>query len=206
MWVLIDLVPVLAMAAFHRDAPPVERRPWLRALPVTFLLVAVPLLAVEFTGHDGWVPGAPGLFCVLVAVACLVHAPRARSRATSGIWSLTLMLLAADTGLLRILTLGIYPHDPRMIWTGLAELAVMVAAAAVVAPDVRGLSSRGSRGVAGAGDRARRLREPILAKIHPRPPDDAPALEPAAAKNYTGQDQLRQNAPRTPAPHRDRGN
>ena len=206
MWILIDLVPVLAMAAFHRDAPPVERRPWLRALPVTFLLVAVPLLAVEFTGHDGWVPGAPGLFCVLVAVACLVHAPRARSRATSGIWSLTLMLLAADTGLLRILTLGIYPHDPRMIWTGLAELAVMVAAAAVVAPDVRGLSSRGSRGGRALGDRARRLREPILAKTHPRPPDDAPALEPAAAKNYTGLDQLRQHAPRTPAPHRDRGN
>jgi hypothetical protein len=159
MWVLIDLVPVLAMAAFHRDAPPVERRPWLRALPVTFLLVAVPLLIVEFTGHDGWVPGAPGLFCVLVAVACLVHAPRARSSVTSGMWSLTLMLLAADTGLLRIFTLGIYPNDPRMIWIGLAELGVMVAAAAVVAPDVRGLSERGSRGAAGAGDRARQLRE-----------------------------------------------
>jgi hypothetical protein len=73
-------------------------------------------------------------------------------------WSLTLMLLAADTGLLRIFTLGIYPNDPRMIWIGLAELVVMVAAAAVVAPDVRRLSTPGSRGVAGAEDRARPLR------------------------------------------------
>jgi hypothetical protein len=144
MWVLIDLVPVLAMAAFHRDAPPVTRRPWLLALPITFLLVAVPLLALEFTGHDSWVPGAPGLFCVLVALACLAHAPRARSRATSGLWSLTLILLAADIGLLRIFTLGIYPNDPRMIWIGLVELVVMVAAAAALAPDVRGLSSRES--------------------------------------------------------------
>jgi hypothetical protein len=132
------------MAAFHRDAPPVTRRPWLLALPVTFLLVAVPLLALEFTGHDSWVPGAPGLFCILVALACLAHAPRARSRATSGLWSLTLILLAADIGLLRIFTLGIYPSDPRMIWLGLVELVVMVAAAAALAPDVRGLSSRES--------------------------------------------------------------
>jgi hypothetical protein len=166
MWVLIDLAPVLAMAAFHRDAPPVARRPWLAALPVTFLLVAVPLLAAEFTGHDGWVPGAPGLFCVLVAVACLVHAPRARSRATSGVWSLTLMLLAADIGLLRICTLGVYPNDPRMIWIGLVELVVMVAAAAVVAPDVRGLSRRESWGVAGTGDGARRLR--VLRQLRKR--------------------------------------
>ena len=167
MWVLIDLVPVLAMAAFHRDAPPVERRPWLLALPVSFLLIAVPLLAVEFTGHGGRVPGAPGLFCALVAVACLVHAPRARSRATSGMWSLTLMLLAADTGLLRIFTLGIYPNDPLMILIGLVELAVLAAAAALVAPDVRGLSSRGSREVAGAEDRARRLPEPALRRQIP---------------------------------------
>jgi hypothetical protein len=35
-----------------------------------------------------------------------------------------------------------------MIWIGLVELVVMVAAAAMVAPDVRGLSSRGSWEVA----------------------------------------------------------
>lgn len=109
-------------------------------------------------GHDNWVPGAPGLFCALVALACLVHARTAHSSATSGMWSLTLMLLAADIGLLRIFTLGIYPNDPRMIGIGLVELAVMVAAAALVAPDALRLSRRGSREVAGAEDRARPLR------------------------------------------------
>jgi hypothetical protein len=56
--------------------------------------------------------------------------------------------LAADIGLLRIFTLGSYPNDPRMLWIGLVELAVMVAAAATLAPDVRGLSRRGSLEVA----------------------------------------------------------
>ena len=44
-WVLLNLAPVLAMAAFHRDAPPAARRPWLLALPASYLLVYVPLLA-----------------------------------------------------------------------------------------------------------------------------------------------------------------
>jgi hypothetical protein len=84
-WVLLDLAPVLALATFHRDSPPVRRRPWLLALPVCYLLVAVPLLAAELTGHSSWVPDTPGLYCVLVALACLAHAiclargPRGRS-------------------------------------------------------------------------------------------------------------------------------
>ena len=32
-WILINLVPVLAMTAFHRNAPAAERRRWLLALP-----------------------------------------------------------------------------------------------------------------------------------------------------------------------------
>lgn len=31
-WILLNFVPVLAMTAFHRNAPPVARRPWLLAL------------------------------------------------------------------------------------------------------------------------------------------------------------------------------
>ena len=45
--VLLDLAPVLAMAAFHWDAPPVARRPWLLALPAAFVLVVGPLLAAS---------------------------------------------------------------------------------------------------------------------------------------------------------------
>lgn len=35
----VNVLIVLAMGAFHRDAPPVRRRPWLVALPVAILLV-----------------------------------------------------------------------------------------------------------------------------------------------------------------------
>src|ERR1022692_3064136 len=103
-WVLLFLVPVLAMTAFHRDAPPAPRWPWLLALPANYLLVAVPLLALQATGNSAWLPDFSGLYCILVALACLAHAPRAWSRkaASSGVWSLTLALLAADAGAYRI--------------------------------------------------------------------------------------------------------
>jgi hypothetical protein len=136
-WVLLDLAPVLAMAAFHRDAPLVSRRPWLLALPAGYLLVFVPLLAAGLTGHAAWVPDFPGLCCILVSLICLAHLPRARSGlAGSGVWSLTLVLLAAVAGVFRIVSLGDYLHgNPHMIHVGLAELVILVAAAALVAAD-----------------------------------------------------------------------
>jgi hypothetical protein len=140
-WVLHDLVPVLAMAAFHRDAPPVARWPWLLALPANYVLVAVPELAAEATGHQAWVPDLPGLSCILVAVLCLAHAPRSLSRRPrTGVWSLTLVLLAAVAALYRIVSLGDYLQghylqDPHLITVGLAELLILVAAAALITPD-----------------------------------------------------------------------
>ncbi len=136
-WVLLDLAPVLAMAAFYCDAPPATRRPWLLALPATYLLAYVPLLAVQATGDLAWLPDTPGLLCVLASLACLAHAPRAWSRqsAGSGVWSLALTLLAALAGLYRIISLGDYRHDPHLIYVGLAELLILMAAAALVAPD-----------------------------------------------------------------------
>ena len=134
---LIDLAPVLAMAAFHRDAPPAARRPWLLALPVTYLLAYAPLLVLQATGNSAWVPDNSGLFCLLVAVACLVHAPRAWSRrsAGSGVWSLTLTLLAAVAGGYRVASLSDYLHDPHLIKVSLAELLILAAAVALVIPD-----------------------------------------------------------------------
>jgi hypothetical protein len=75
--------------------------------------------------------------CILVAFACLVRVPRAWSRraAGSGVWSLTLILLAAAAGAYRVITLSNYLHDPHMIAVSLAELVILVAAAALVAPD-----------------------------------------------------------------------
>jgi hypothetical protein len=135
-WVLLNLVPVVAMTAFHRDAPPAAGRPWLLALPAGCLLVVVPLLVLRATGNSAWLPDFPGLCCILVALACLVHAPRARSGQAdgSGMWSLTLTLLGAVAGAYRVITLSHYLGDLHLIKVSLAELLIL-AAAALVAPD-----------------------------------------------------------------------
>ncbi len=136
-WVLLNLAPVLAMTAFHRDAPPAARWPWLLALPAAYFLVAVPLLALQATGNSAWLPDFSGLYCVLAALACLAHAPRAWSRraAGSGPWSLALTLLAADAGAYRVFSLTDYLHDLHLIGVSLAELLILVIAGALVAPD-----------------------------------------------------------------------
>jgi len=136
-WVLINLAPVLAMTAFHSGAPPAARWPWLLALPANYILVAVPLTALQATGNSAWLPDFSGLYCVLAALACLAHAPRAWSRqaAGSGTWSLALVLLAADAGAYRIFSLTDYLNDPHLIGVSLAELLILVIAVALVAPD-----------------------------------------------------------------------
>ena len=136
-WVLFNLVLVLAMTAFHSGAPSAARWPWLLALPAGYLLVIVPLLALQATGNSAWVPDLAGQCCLLVAVACLAHVPRAWSRRApgSGVWSLTLTLLAAVAGAYRIATLTGYLHDPHLINVSLAELLIVLAAVALVAPD-----------------------------------------------------------------------
>ena len=136
-WVLFSLAPVAAMTAFHTGAPPAARWSWLLALPTGYLLVIVPLLVAQATGNLAWVPDFSGQCCLLVALACLAHAPRAWSRQAvgSGVWSLTLALLAAVAGAYRIVTLTGYAHDLHLITVSLAELIILVAAAALVAPD-----------------------------------------------------------------------
>ncbi len=135
-WILLELAPVLAMAAFHRDAPPVARLPWLVALPAGFLLVSAPMLAIEATGNSAWLPDTPGLCCVLVSLACLGYTIRARYRksAGSGVWSLTLTLLAVTAGVYRIVSLGDYVHYLHQINVSLAQLLILLIAAALVAP------------------------------------------------------------------------
>jgi hypothetical protein len=130
-WFLIDLAPVLAKAAFHRDAPPAAPRPWLLALPAGYVLVYGPLLALQATGNSAWLPDFPGLCCVLVALACLAHAPVAWSRRAAGTGPRSLAL----AGAYRIVSLAGYLHDPHLISVSLAELLIVLAAAALVAPD-----------------------------------------------------------------------
>jgi hypothetical protein len=136
-WVLLNLFPVLALTAFHRDAPPAARWPWLLALPAGYLLVYVPLTMLQGTGNFAWVPDFAGQCCIVVALACLAHVPRAWSRQAtgSGVWSLALTLLAAVAAAYRIATLGAYLGDPHLIYVSLAELLILAVAAALVAPD-----------------------------------------------------------------------
>lgn len=53
-------IPVLALVAFHRDAPAVARRVWLLALPIGVVLAFLPLAAsvtwprLSFAFPDGW--------------------------------------------------------------------------------------------------------------------------------------------------------
>lgn len=136
-WVLADLAPVLAMTAFHSGAPPAASGRWLLALPAGYVLVYGPLLALQATGNSAWLPDFPGLCCILVSLACLAHAPRAWSRKATGtgLWSLALALLAAVAGAYRIGTLTGYLYDPHLITVSLAELLILLAAVALIAPD-----------------------------------------------------------------------
>ncbi|MGD0243135.1 MAG: hypothetical protein ABSB59_22865 [Streptosporangiaceae bacterium] len=145
-WVLFDLATVVAMAAFHTDAPPVARRAWLLALPGYFLLVPVPVLVLQATGNQARLPDSAGLGCLVVSVACLAHAPKALSRSlarsrrgadpgASGAWSLALTLLAAAAGTWRVVSLASYVHHPHLIRVSLAELLILLAAVALVVPD-----------------------------------------------------------------------
>jgi len=137
-WILADLVPVLAMAGFHRTAPPVARRPWLLALPAGYVLLYGPLLTLQATGNSAWLPDFSGQCCILVSLACLAHAPRACSREATtgtGLWSLALVLLAAVAGAYRVVSLTGYLNDPHLIIVSLVELLMVVAAVALVIPD-----------------------------------------------------------------------
>jgi hypothetical protein len=134
--VLFDVAPVVAMAAFHRDAPPPPRRPWLLALPAWYLLLSVPALAAELNGHAAWVPDDAGLCCLLVGLLCLVHAVRIWSgRAGTGVWSLSLVLIAVVAGLYRMTSLAFYLYDGHLLRVSLVELLILAVAVMLVAPD-----------------------------------------------------------------------
>jgi hypothetical protein len=136
-WVLADLGPVLAMTAFHGEARLGAPALWLLALPVGYVLVYGPLMALRASGNSAWLPDFSGLCCILVALGCLAHAPRAWSRraAGTGLSSLALILLAVVAGAYRVVTLTNYLADPHLIKVSVAELLILLAAVALVAPD-----------------------------------------------------------------------
>ncbi|SCL37080.1 hypothetical protein GA0074692_4546 [Micromonospora pallida] len=108
---LVDVVLLLAMAAFPHGSTPVSRRPWLLALPIGILLVPVPLFALQATQPELRLLDWPGLCCVLVSVAMLVHLTGRSARSLP--WSLAFVLLAATALTLRLATLPDYGNQAQ---------------------------------------------------------------------------------------------
>jgi hypothetical protein len=94
------------LAAFHHDAPPVPRRPWLVALGVAIaVLLGLSLLARPTTP---WVLlDWPGLYCLALVGAALAHlaGPALRQKRRAPSWSLALALLAPAVFGLRVVSL-----------------------------------------------------------------------------------------------------
>jgi hypothetical protein len=153
---LLDVLVVAAMAAFHRDAPPVRRRPWLVALPIGLLLVPVPLLVAQTSGAALRFLDGPGISCVLVTAAMIGYlagrVPPGRAPGTPR-WPLALTLLAAAALGLRLVTLvdqrGQVPGA-----TPTAAIAVQIVAVLAVGVPLAGLARRALRRLpAGSGAR-----------------------------------------------------
>ncbi|QXV55757.1 hypothetical protein [Amycolatopsis sp. TNS106] len=129
---LVDAVPVLALAAFHRQASPVKARPWLIALPVGVSLLTIALLLTSFTAPAlvDW----PGVVCTAVFVAAVMYlsVPGMSWRSATVSWSTTLALFALTALGQRVVTL----LDYLQFAARTADLDVMITIAAVQAAAV----------------------------------------------------------------------
>lgn len=99
---LVTVLLTAALVAYHRDAPPIRRTPWLVAIPVGVLLGYLPAY-VWLTRPAGSILDWAGVCSVAVVLAAVVHlAGRAAGRVRpSSHWSLALALLALAALVLR---------------------------------------------------------------------------------------------------------
>jgi hypothetical protein len=133
---LVDTAVVLAIWAFHHDAPPVRRRPWLAASAGGLVLGAghaVALLALpvraelRFTALD-W----PGLCALAVSVAAVGYLVARRRRVrVAAHWPLTLLLLAVAAFALRAASAAEYAA--QAVVPGAAVMVCTVEALLVLA-------------------------------------------------------------------------
>ena len=130
---LLSGLLVLALAAFHHDAPPVPRRPWLLALGVAIaVLMGLSPLVRPTTP---WVLlDWPGLYCLALVGAALAHlaGPALGRTGRAPSWSLALALLAPVVVGLRVLSLLQYltitpvgQRDALLVVGALEALAVL---------------------------------------------------------------------------------
>lgn len=123
---LLDALPVVALVAFHRQAPAVKARPWLVALPVGVALLTVALLLtyVSVPALVDW----PSVVCVAVFAAAVgyLSLPRLGWRNATVSWSTALALLALAALVQRVVTL----LDYLRLAARTPELDVVIAIAA----------------------------------------------------------------------------
>ena len=124
---LVAALPLLALVAFHRDAPTVRARPWLIALPVGVVAVMAAALVTQTPGAVAldW----PGMLCVATVVAGLALLVTGRR----GPWAGALPVLAIALLGERVLTLIDYSRfsapdsqTSLLITTGLVQATALV--------------------------------------------------------------------------------
>jgi hypothetical protein len=135
---LIDAVLVLALLAFHRDAPPPRRRPWLVALAAG--IAVVPALALTVQGLGPVPPPLDflGLCCLALVAAAGAHlaGPVLGWGSRTPSWSLALALLAGAALVLRLVTLldvlllAPFPGRGSVLATGFVEAVAVLAVGA----------------------------------------------------------------------------
>jgi hypothetical protein len=103
---LVEALLVLALVAFHQDAPPVRRRPWLVAL-VVGIAVLLGLFPVVRPTNPWVLVDWPGLYCAGLVGAAVAHlaAPALGRTLGTPSWSLALVLLALAVFGLRVVSL-----------------------------------------------------------------------------------------------------
>lgn len=124
---LSAVLPLLALAAFHREAPPVRARPWLVALPVGVVLTAAVAYATQ--SPDVVVLDGPGMLCVALTIAGLGYLTSGRT----GPWTGALPVLAVGVLAERAASLVDYAMLPvgetwsdLLITFGLLEAGALV--------------------------------------------------------------------------------
>ncbi len=125
--VLVAALPLLALTAFHDDAPPVRARPWLIALPAGVAVVTGMAFLVQTPAPIAldW----PGMVCAATVVAAVSYLVTGRR----GPWAGTLSVLAVAALGERVLTLVDYARlsvqdsaTHLLITTGVLEAAALV--------------------------------------------------------------------------------
>lgn len=100
---IVTVLPLLALAAFHAQSPPVPRRPWLVALVGTAVLAAVPAY-LSLVPHGVFVD-RPGVWSLAVTGAAAVHLARRRGGRSDVGRTMALAIVAGVVLTLRVITL-----------------------------------------------------------------------------------------------------